>query len=254
MPRHNLYQMMLNCEKWRSSQNVGELSAAGRGVFIDLLTAAWLTDDCTLPMTRRDLIKAGRPDSEAQWDRLWEEELKPRFRKRGKRLYNPQQMEEFEKANHIYKVRRNARDKGDDKGGDKDKLKTDTTNNVQLTSPQPTSRKGSPTLIADSIQSLGADMEASMNGSRTELRQMVGETSWGRAYGFFLWAHDNAPEMRDWMDRIRSGSTEELREAKGCTEIKNPGAWIRKECKSIYGTTFPRDSVLNQQYKPTKEL
>lgn len=125
------------------------------------------------------------------------------------------------------------------------------TTSVRLSTPD--SRKGSPTPIGDLIHH-SFDLHV---GSLDELQSMVGIESWDKAYGFFHWAYVNYPDIQTLMDKLRNGTNPATRKAKGCGEIKDPGAFFRsrvmKWCEET-DTHIPADKTLNARYQASKNM
>jgi uncharacterized protein YdaU (DUF1376 family) len=103
MDKRKKYWFKFNAENWRSSAFVAELTCAARGVYIDLLAAAWLTDDCTLPSDEAKLRRLGRVDDDGVWGVVWPE-LRGKFRRRNGRLYNEVLSAEFDEMTNRYEA------------------------------------------------------------------------------------------------------------------------------------------------------
>ena len=110
-------------------------------------------------------------------------------------------------------------------------------------------RKGSPTPVGNLIS---VDCQnAIYEGSISELREMVGESSWEQAYGFFQWSYEKYPDILTVMDSIRNGTDPTMRDTKGCGELRKPGAYLRSEVKkwAVRKTiSIPPDKKLNRNY------
>jgi uncharacterized protein YdaU (DUF1376 family) len=111
MPKHKQFWMKMNMENFRSSAFIVESELAVTGAYINLLAAAWMTEDCTLPSDPNVLKRIAFAESDEVWGRVWPQ-LRVKFKRRNGRLYNEVQMIEFEKAVNAYSAAVNNGAKG----------------------------------------------------------------------------------------------------------------------------------------------
>lgn len=103
MPKHKLYQFWFNAEDWRASTFIAESDLIVTGAYINLLAAAWMSDDCTLPDDVDKLCRLSLAQNSSEFAQIWSK-LSTKFRRKNGRIYNEKQMDQFKKAINKYKA------------------------------------------------------------------------------------------------------------------------------------------------------
>jgi uncharacterized protein YdaU (DUF1376 family) len=261
--------MYFNAENWVSSMTVRLLGLEATGAYINLLAAAWLTDDCHLPKDEDTLRLLSGSTSEAQWARVWQK-LRTSFLEDSRGFYNEVQLAAWNKAMGIYQQRVEASKLGvaareNNRTVDHTVLPHGTTGGT--TKQKTENRKGlkekreklqGAVGISAIVKNATSDLTKGTHPGRFRglVAPVVGEQDWARSYGFFCWASEEYPYFHEDLDRMVDSRDPAIRQAKGIGDAPLGTAWFRwrvKEWASETQTIIPKDMQLNAQYRARKE-
>lgn len=230
MPKHKLYAMRMNVDRWLSSAFIRGSDLAVTGAYINLLMAAWSEDDCMLPSDPNKLKKLANAESDEVWAVVWPE-LRGKFRRRNGKLYNEVQMDEFERSAKIYKTKVDNGKKNTAGGiaggiaGGGDNIQH-TTHKLQHTTDNNHNSK-QPQKLCDLLGDVVVVSEPIRARLYCEFSSWLSDESWQISQPFFDWAFQHYPDINDLMDQLRNQRDPEKCRAKDVPPIDSPGAVLR---------------------------